>query len=324
MHAKKEENEIYFLTGAAGFIGANLLRRLLDESCAVHILLKESSNCWRIAEVLKHPKLTVHYGDLADQEALSELLRNVQPTVVYHLATRGAYSSQNDPKDIFETNLLGTLHLLEVARGMPLKLFVNTSSTSEYGSKNQPMKEDDVLEPDSFYAISKVAATHACHQYYVQYSVPVVTLRLFSVFGPWESPTRLFPTLLESLRLGNMMNMVKPETARDFIFISDVIDLYRKIELLSKFPGEVFNVGSGKQTSLKQLSEVAVQVTKKKSQFAWKAVPSKSWDKDIWVADMHKTYKTLNWSAKVSVEEGLREYWSWYLHHHQIYHSMLH
>jgi len=306
-------SEIYFLTGAAGFVGANLLESLLADQLEVHILLKKESKTWRIDHLLSHAHLHVHFGSLENRDDVQELIKKVQPTVIYHLATRGAYSTQNEAEQIFETNLNGTLYLLEAASQLKshLKLFVNTSSSSEYGTKPSAMKESDLLEPDSFYAVSKTAATLLSQLYAKKYEVPVVTFRLFSVYGPWEEPTRLMPKLLQSLKIGKDLEMVSPETARDFIYIGDVIELYRKVELLKKFPGYIFNVGTGKQSTLKEVTEFAKNASGKSINFLWQKMPAKSWDKNIWVADMGFAQQTLNWEAHTTLEKGLQEMWRW-------------
>lgn len=315
---------IYFLTGAAGFVGANLLERLVIEGQEVHILLKKSTLTWRIDHLLQSKKVHVHFGDLGDAAMTKQILSEIRPQAIYHLAARGAYSSQNDARDIFNTNTLGTLNLLEAVKDLPIRLFVNTSSSSEYGAKDHPMTETDLVEPDSYYAISKVSATHLCSLYAQRFQLPIVTFRLFSIYGPWEEPTRLFPAVLNALQKQQSLDMASPITARDFVYVLDVIELYRKIEELPSFHGQVFNVGSGTQTTLEKLTEVAQEVIGLKTTFKWQKMPPKSWDKSIWVANTSKAKEELGWEARTPLAAGLRQFWEWYLTHDQIYHSMLH
>lgn len=308
---KMIDEDIYFITGAAGFVGAHLLKRLLEENVETHVLLKRETDVWRIQSYLNHPKMHVHYGSLADKPEITKLLNEIHPTVIYHLAARGAYSSQNNAQEIFETNLFGTLHLLDAVKELPIKLFVHTSSSSEYGKKDLPMTENDVLEPDSFYAVSKVAATHLCRIYQENYRLPLVTLRLFSVYGPLEDEGRLMPKLMHALKNNEDLDMVNPDTARDFIYIDDVIDLYRQVDLLAAHPG-VYNVGTGVQTSLKKLSEVALHISNSTMTFNWQQMPPKTWDKPNWVANMKLTNTVLNWQPPTNLETGLRKMWLCY------------
>ncbi len=313
------QSERYFVTGAAGFVGANLLESLLQDNQEVHILLKKDTKTWRIDHLLSHSKLHLHIGTLEDKTLISELLKKVQPTVIYNLATRGAYADQNQAEEIFKTNLFGTQYLLDAARELKLTLFVNTSSSSEYGKKDLPMKESDVVEPDSFYAVSKSAATQLCRLYAEKHHVPVVTFRLFSVYGPWEEPGRLMPTLLSALRHSKSLEMASSETARDFIYIDDVVELYRKIEVLEKYPGYIFNVGTGTQSTLKRVTEVASRISDKSIEFQWQKMKAKTWDKNTWVAEMSFTERTLDWRAETSLEAGLKKMWNWMSDHSRFY-----
>jgi len=315
---------VYFLTGAAGFIGANLVERLVHEDVKIHLLLKKDSDTWRISHFLNLPKIVIHYEDIQDKKEMSTLLSHVQPQVIYHLAAHGAYAQQNNPEEIFQTNIRGTLHLLEAVKNLPLELFVHTGSSSEYGFKDHPMSEAEVVSPDSFYAVSKATASQLCQLYAQKWQVPTVTLRLFSIFGPLEEPGRLMPTLLHALKLQVLMQMADPSTARDFVYVADVVDLLLHVQRLKKHTGEIFNLGSGVQTSLLQLTKIAQKVTHKKGEFEWKAVSNKSWDKSTWVADMKKTNDLLHWQPRYSLSEGLAAFWEWYSTHDQIYHSMLH
>lgn len=319
MLPRLQANFIYFITGAAGFVGSNVLRSLLADGQIVHILLKKETRSWRVEELLLNENVHVHFGSLENKKFLDELLSAIKPDVIYHLAARGAYSSQNIPDEIFQTNVDGTINLLEVAKKLPLKLLVNSGSSSEYGNKKAPMKESDSLDPDSFYAVSKCTTTQLCQLYAKNYHVPVVTLRLFSVYGPWEEPSRLMPKLMLALKNKKSIEMVSPMTARDFIYIDDVVGLYRNVELLSHFAGEIFNVGTGRQHTLKETTELAQKVSGVSIELLWEKMPAKSWDKSIWVADMSFTHQSLKWQALTSLEMGLSRMWQWFAAHHRFY-----
>lgn len=320
MHQIARNSERIFLTGAAGFIGANLLRRLLQEKKSVHILLKQHTDTWRIADLLSDQNLHLHIGTLTDEGKLLPLLLSISPQVIYHCAARGAYSDQDNVEEIFSTNTIGTLHLLEAARHFPLQLFVFTGSSSEYGtpvfheSENSfAMQEKQLCQPDSLYAVSKLAASHLCQQYARQFDVPTIVLRLFSVYGPWERPSRLLPTLLSAAESGNSVEMAEPETVRDFIYVDDVVELCLQVEKLKKQVGNIFNVGTGVQTNLAKVCETVEKITQKSLQIHWHAFPSKRWDKQHWYANMKETHETLQWKASESFESGLQKMWEWQL-----------
>jgi dolichol-phosphate mannosyltransferase len=119
------------------------------------------------------------------------------------------------------------------------------------------MKETDALEPNSVYAVGKAAMTHLCRLLGSSPSpTAIATLRLFSVYGPWEEPTRLFPTLLRRTRAGQTLEMAAPETARDYVYVDDVLDAFLCLDALSALHGDVINIGTGTQTSLAEVVKV--------------------------------------------------------------------
>ena len=200
----------YLITGATGFIGAVLLRKLVDLGEDVFIIIKKNSNTWRINDLLESEKVKVFFSDLSNLEQLSLIIKDIQPTVIYHLATHGAYSYQNDADSIINTNILGTWNLIRACNDIEYKLFVNTGSSSEYGRKNYAMRETDILEPESYYAVSKCAQSLLCTNVAKQEGKPIVMFRPFSVYGPFEEPKRFIPTLMKSLFLKKDMNLVSP------------------------------------------------------------------------------------------------------------------
>jgi nucleoside-diphosphate-sugar epimerase len=310
-------NHRFLITGATGFIGSNLCRYLVSHNCETHILIRKEARLWRIKDLVK--QIHVHYSDLSDQQQLAKLLNKIQPTVIYHLAAYGAYPEQTDRNLINQTNYFGTLNLLQASLNIPYELFVNTGSSSEYGFKHKPMSETDLTEPNSDYAVSKVAATLLCAHFAQQEKKPVVTLRPFSVYGPYEEPNRLVPNLMKALYLQKSIDLVSPQTARDFIFIDDVVNLYLAINKLAKNSGKYFNLGTGKQSTIKNMVQLTQQVSRKKLTCNWNNMPARSWDTNNWVANMSQTTELLNWQPKYSLAQGLKKTWKWYLQHHQLY-----
>lgn len=191
-----------FVTGASGFIGGTLCRRLLDLGHEIHAPLRPETRRWRIEPLMAHERFIPHAADLRDAKTLATALNASGAKTVVHLATYGGYEAQSDPHAILETNVVGTLNLLEAGAAAGITLFVNAGSSSEYDYKSGPMKETDRLDPNSHYAVAKAAQTHLCHLQSLERDLPLVNFRLFSVYGPWEEPTRLIPTLLRRARGG--------------------------------------------------------------------------------------------------------------------------
>ena len=230
------KKRIFLITGSSGFIGSVLLRRLLKQKENVHIILRKQSNTWRIDDLLK--KVVIHNSDLTNLDELKSLINESKPNVIYHLAANGAYSYQKDADQIIHTNILGTWNLLQACNTVKYELFVNTGSSSEYGFKKFAMRETDILEPASYYAVTKCAQTLLCSHIARQEKRPIVTIRPFAVYGPYEEPKRFVPTLMNALFSNKKMNLVSPTTARDFVYVDDIVDAYLKINELKNNSGE--------------------------------------------------------------------------------------
>lgn len=297
------------MTGGTGFVGANVVRRLLDRGDEVHLLQRPEARYWRLEDVLAD--VEVHEADIGDRESVRAALAAVSPAVVLHLATEGAYEDQADPQRILRTNVQGTLHLLQAACEAGRPLFINVGSSSEYGFKTEPMQESDVLEPNSYYSAFKAAQTHLTAVMSRLEELPAVTFRLFSVYGPWEEPTRLIPTLIRRARGGEPLDMVSPEIARDFVYVDDIVEALTDFDPLTELKGDVFNLGSGRQTTLGDVVEAVQSTVGDASEVRWGAFEKRHWDSANWLADPTRTRDTLGWSAQTTLHEGIQRTAAW-------------
>jgi nucleoside-diphosphate-sugar epimerase len=311
------QGERLLVTGATGFVGANLCHRLAELGCEVHALLRPGSDRWRIADLSE--QLHIVEADLLDADAVAQAVRAADPTVVYHLAAHGAYPNQADMTRITLTNVNGLVHLLTACAGSHCRLFVNTGSSSEYGRKLFAMRETDALEPTSYYAVAKAAQTLLCQAATRSSSFPIVTLRLFSVYGPYEEPGRLVPNLMRAALLGETIDMVDPSTSRDFIHVDDVIDLYLMADRLAGLSGEILNVGTGVQTSLESLVATVGEVHGEPVDARWGSMDARPWDTSTWVADVSKTRRLLGWQAPTGLREGVARSLAWFAAHGERY-----
>jgi len=308
---------VYLISGAKGFLGSCLLRRLINNNEEVHIILREKKNLCLIEYILD--RVTPHISDLTDLGELQKIIYKIRPTVIYHLATFGAYSYQDDPDKIIKTNILGSWNLLKVTSQIDYELFVNTGTSSEYGFKETPMKETDLLEPASYYAVTKCSQTLLCSYTAKRDKKPIVTLRPFSVYGPYEGAARLIPKLMRSLYLKQKINLVSPEISHDQIYVDDVVDAYLLIDKLKNYNGEIFNIGTGIQSTVKEVVETAVKVTGRTTDFRWGEMKQRAWDTKNWVADISKAEKLLNWRPKIDLKKGLLLTWEWFQLNHHFY-----
>jgi nucleoside-diphosphate-sugar epimerase len=297
------------VTGGSGFVGACAVHELLGRGHEVHVLLRPQSDPWRLRAVLG--RLRVHGGDATDAAAVRAVVQGVRPRAVLHLATHGAYERQADARAILRTNILGTYNLLEASAEAGVAAFVNTGSSSEYGFKAEPMRETDRLEPNSFYAVGKAAQTHLCRLLATCSAMGVAVFRLFSVYGPWEEPSRLMPTLIRRARAGLPLEMVSPRTVRDFVYVADVLDALLNLSAVARLRGEVINLGSGVETSLQEVVNTVLDLLDSRSEVRWGALAARQWDSTRWAADAAKAKALLGWEPRHTLRWGLARMAEW-------------
>jgi dolichol-phosphate mannosyltransferase len=298
------------LTGGTGFVGANLARRLLSERHQVTLLVRPGHERWRLADV--EDRLRWREAELDDRPALERLLAEVRPQWVFHLAAHGAYSWQTDPLAIMRTNVMGTACLVEACLAAGFEAFVNTGSSSEYGLKDHPPSEDEAPAPNSRYAVGKAAATLYCTQAAMAAGAPITTLRLYSVYGPWEDPRRFIAQLVAQGLAGRLPPLASPETARDYVHVDDVCDAYLAAAARNRRPGAVYNVGSGVQTTLRQAVEAARRRLEIEAVPDWGSMPDRVWDTAAWVSDSSRLRRELGWRPAVDLEAGLLRTADWF------------
>lgn len=290
----------YLITGAAGFVGANLVRGLADKNNEVYALIRKT-NPWRINDLLDSGEVKGCYADLTNLEDLKKCIQNIKPDFIFHTAVYGAYPGrQKDLKLMIQTNIIGTINLIEAAEGIPI---INTGSTSEYGIKETPMKETDLCLPDNDYGWSKLSQTLYCQK------KKIPTLRLFSVYGPWEDPNRLIPILTKAKINNSPLSLMN--SVRDYIYTEDVVDAFIKAsERYDKIKGEIINIGSGKQNSVKDMLSIIDNINTQRLKINWdfKAIQT---EPKVWVADIEKANKLLDWKPGHTVEQGLKKTYEW-------------
>jgi len=299
------------ITGGSGFVGANLVRRLLEDGHEVHLLVRAHYNAWRLQTILTD--IHIHEVDLLDKEKLSRLVQTIQPDWIFHLAAHGAYSSQTDLEQMVETNILGTINLVQTCLNTGFETFVNTGSSSEYGYKDHAPLETDLLEPNSHYALTKATATMFCRYTSQSKNIPISTLRLYSVYGPFEEPFRLMPTVILRGLKSELPPLVKPDIARDYVYVDDVISAYLLTATNTHQElGSIYNVGTGRQTSLLEVVETAKRVMNIKAEPQWGSMDNRSWDTNVWVSNNLQIQKQLGWRPKFNFEQGFQQMIDWF------------
>lgn len=298
------------VTGGGGFIGANLVIKLLRRNFLVHVISREGGDLWRLSGI--KDKIVVHSGALSNSSNLNKLIKKISPFAVFHLVTYGSYPSQQNIQKIVDVNIKTTCNLLESLRQASCKHLVVAGSSSEYGKKEKAMSETDILEPNNFYAAVKASQTYFCQAFAKTYNMPLIILRLFNVYGPFEEKGRLVRSVIEAALQAKPVKLATGKEARDFIYVDDVADAFMHATKFDNFKGEIFNIGTGRQLTIKQLAEKVYRLIGKKPDLLLNSYSGRQWDSYCWKADMTKTIKLLQWESKTSLEKGLQETVKWY------------
>ncbi len=307
------------VTGASGFIGANLVRSLLYQGHEVHILLRDPGIRMRL-EQLKN-QLVRHYAELSDPASILNMVSHIEPDLVFHLAHYGGNSSENNTALIRKVIIDGTAGLFDACLKVgSAKAIVNAGSSSEYGAKAVPMKEDMPLEPNTYYGCAKVWATFYGQHLAREKGLPVITLRPFSVFGPWEASKRFIPkAILASLQGEGILRISDGNIVRDFIFVDDVVRAFIAAAGSDCF-GQVFNIGYGEQMKLLEAVALIQKHLNKKIKIE-SGGECRSFDRanTMWQADISKAKDLLDWQPQVSREEGMRRTIEWFWQNLELY-----
>jgi nucleoside-diphosphate-sugar epimerase len=278
------------VTGATGFVGANLVRALLLKQPTIEllILIRKTSDLWRLENIKQHIT-QINTCNLEARNEVFELMGEWKPDLVYHAATYGGFPSQSDQTQMLESNVQATMNLLDASIANGVTTFINTGTSSEYGLKNEPMKETDLCEPVNFYGITKLAATNYCTMLGKTSKTKVCTLRLFSPYGELEDSTRLYPSIVSSLLNNEPPKLSRPHSVRDFIAIEKVTEVYLSIIDSNFTSGDIINVASGKQQTIAQFYQsIALKLNKINLEPIWGEAPPRANEPQIWQADVSK------------------------------------
>ena len=296
------------ITGAAGFIGANLTRELIKNGNEVNIIIKETSDLWRINDVISN--CNVHKIDLKKVEDVRNIIKKINPELVYHCAGHGIYPTQKDSAEVFSTNILGTFNLLDALNeNNNLLRLVNLGSFFEYSTN-----------PIDSYTISKITQTKLAEHFFKEKKLPVTTLRLFTPYGKFDSPGRLICDLMIALIRNKTLEIFSKHTKRDFIHIDDVI---AALEIASQQPdidGEIIDIGTENEISVEEIVSMANQLSDNELAVNWNDAKQREIDiSDESIFLGRQSTQKLNWKPSISPEMGLRKTIEWYKQNINLY-----
>ena len=299
------------VTGAEGFIGSHLARRLVQEGALVHALVKKDSSLWRIEDCID--KLAVLKTDITDSAFLQSSIPRFKPQIVFHLAALVDVSRSWDLiAPLARTNIMGTIHLLSAVKESSLEAFVYASSSEEYGDAPSPIEEIRRESPISPYSFSKLAGTHFCQMAARTFDLPVTVVRLFPVYGPFQEGSMFIPSAIRDLLLKKEFKMSSGGQIRDFTYVDDVVEAYLGVACCPKARGELLNVGSGVAHKVRDVIEIIRRLVGGNTNVAVGALPYRKGEGSEIFCDNRRMRQLTGWSPKVGLEEGLHLTVEWY------------
>ncbi len=335
--------KIIFVTGAAGFIGSNLVKRLYQDCNGITVIGIDNMNDYydvrikesRLEELKKNETFVFVQGSIADKALITEMFKKFKPSVVVNLAAQaGVRYSITNPDAYVESNLIGFYNILEACRHFPVDHLVYASSSSVYGSnKKVPYSTDDKVDnPVSLYAATKKSNELMAHAYSKLYNIPSTGLRFFTVYGPAGRPDMAYYGFTDKLRFGKVIQIFNyGNCKRDFTYVDDIVEGVIRVmqhapekrdgeDGLPIPPYKVYNIGNNNPESLLDfvqiLSEELVRAGVLEADYDFEdhkeLVPMQPGDVPVTCADTEALVTDFEFKPSTSLRDGLRKFSEWY------------
>ena len=316
------------VTGAGGFVGSHLVEHLAAYGCQVRCFIHYNAEN-RIGLLRELPAdlqagLEIVMGDLLDPEALRAAAQDV--AAIFHLGALIAipYSYRN-PRDVFQTNVMGTFNVMVAARDLGIPRVVHTSTSEVYGTARfVPITEEHPLQGQSPYSASKIGADKVAESFHASYGLPVVTVRPFNIYGPRQSARAVIPTIITQALTGDTVHLGALTPTRDFTFVHNTVEGFIRAAEADAALGGVFNLGSSFEISIGDLARKIIQLTGRDVTLIAdedeRLRPGKSEVQRLW-ADSTRARDVLGWTPRVGFEDGLQRTIDWIGAHLDLYRS---
>jgi nucleoside-diphosphate-sugar epimerase len=302
------------VTGAAGFVGSHLTRRLVTENVGVNVVVHAQTDMWRLFDF--EPRIHVHHCGVENIAALEDVS---DVDVIFHLAASGTNQEDSDIDSAISTNVLGTLEVLRLARRIGARV-VAAGSMLEYGP-GLGHRESGSLAPVNEYAASKAAAWLLSRAYASRHGVPLAWLRTSSIYGPAQTPSFVIPYFIVQALQNKQIFLSDGAAARDFVYVEDAVGAFVAAATVACAPGEAFNVCSGRLVTVKEVAEAIDEAIGGTSRPSFGVYNDRAAGVDTCSANPEKSRTLLRWEATTPLRDGLLRTVHWYRDHEALWHQ---
>ena len=308
------------ITGGAGFIGSNLVRKLLSTSgFEVFVIENEAVSLWRLKDV--ENEITVKYVDLKKEKEVREVIGGIRPDVVFHLASYGVDREfRANEREMRLVNVGGTLNLALALNNNFPEIFVYVNTSLVYAPKDTKLKETDLVAPLDMYAATKYEAEEELQKIAREKGMSLIIARLFTSYGYYDGGQRLIPYIILNALRSELIDLLSPANVRDFIFIEDTLDFFIKvIGSNQSYQDNVFNVGSGQQQRIADIIGVVEKILGKKLEVSYRQESSSVGEPKNFIADISRAKEIFDWEPQHNFEQGLAKTIEWFKKNKDLY-----
>jgi dTDP-glucose 4,6-dehydratase len=314
------------VTGAGGFIGSHLVEELVKRGNEVRAFVRytSSSSAGNLAYLpdASRREIKIISGDIRDPDAVRSAADGCD--IIFHLAASIAIPySYVHPREVLETNLMGTLNVLTAARDLKVGRVIHTSTSEVYGTaQSVPIDERHPLQGQSPYSASKIAADKLAESFYRSFGIPVAVVRPFNTYGPRQSDRAVIPAIIAQGLMKNEIKLGALEPSRDFTYVADTVRGFIRIAEVDEALGEEINLGTGRAISIGELVRMICALLGKESfQVIEESARLRPKTSEVWrlEADNSKAKRLLGWEPNVALSRGLKETIGWMSQHLDLY-----
>jgi dTDP-glucose 4,6-dehydratase len=313
------------VTGAGGFIGSQLVERLLAEGARVRAFVRYNSRAdaglLRFVPADLEGNLEVMAGDLREWQTIRQAVRGCE--IVFHLgALISIPYSYHHPYEVAEVNFMGTLNVLMACRYLGVKRLIHTSTSEVYGTARRvPIDESHPLQGQSPYSASKIGADKLAESFFCSYDLPVVTVRPFNTFGPRQTGRAVIPTIIAQALANGTIHLGNLSTKRDFTYVSDTVRGFLLAAEAQGVEGQVFNLGTGQEIAIGDVARKIIQMVGKPIKIVVDPERLRPEPSEVMrlLSDNARARACLGWQPEVSLEEGLEQTITWIRAHPELY-----